>query len=549
MKNLLLLLFSCLLAWSTADAQDASDLMAVRIQLEDEDNRATAARVRITNLTGQYFAPVGHTVDFPLTFSRDQTAFEQDVMLANDRRFAYVDGSFRVHLPSDNDYRIEVVKGFSYQIIDDTFHVNQGPQSHTFQLVSMFDLTDRGWYSGDVHVHHINAESALLEMKAEDLNVCNILISDFTKDHERYRGSIEPISDPEHLIFYGQEYRENRLGHINLLNITERMVQPAKIMRPHQFPLNTDIADEVHAQGGHISWAHFAAWPGLEGPMGLVLQKVDAIELLCTIDPFQSPIFAADVVPELPLNSGLRLWYRLLNCGLQVPITAGTDKMGNLVTVGANRVFAKVDSAFNYANWIEALNAGRTFVSNTPFLLFEINDHVVGDALSIAPGDTLNIRASVWSQFPVHFLEVIANGEVIASQSIAEGESGAQIKVRYSPSESTWLAARAYRQQTDYLRQGVGMSERRNLSKAQTELNHYFGTLRPEVPFAHSSPIYIYMGERPIYHKDDVDYFVRYLDNVKDWLQQQGDFPSEAARSEVLAKFAEGRDAFEALHR
>ena len=127
--------------------------------------------------------------------------------------------------------------------------------------------------------------------------------------------------------------------------------------------------DEAHAQDGHVSWAHFAAWPGLEGPLGVIMKKVDAVELLCTIDPFHEPIFVSDVVPEVRMNSGLKLWYRLLNCGFKIPVTAGTDKMGNFVTVGANRTYAQIKGEFSYENWIDALNHGRTFVSNSPFLV------------------------------------------------------------------------------------------------------------------------------------------------------------------------------------
>lgn len=385
-------------------------------------------------------------------------------------------------------------------------------------------------------------------MKAEDLNVCNILISDFTRDHHLFKGVIEPISDSEHIIFLGQEYREDKLGHINLLNLTKHLIEPASEIRRHQYPLNSEVSEPVRKQNGHISWAHFAAWPGLEGPLGLILDKVDAVELLCTIDPFQSPIFTSEVVPELPLNSGLKLWYRLLNCGLQVPITAGTDKMGNLVTVGANRVYAKVDGTLEYADWTHALTEGKTFITNNPILLFSVNGQDAGARLDLSRGDSVTISAKEWSQLPIHTLEIIANGELIKTQQVSKGQQFAEINFSYQPTESVWIAARAYRTQTDYLRKGVGMAERRNLSKENTELNQYFGTLRPEVPFAHSSPIYLQLDNQPIYRKEDVEYFVQYLHNVLSWLKINGSFPSENAKEMVLEKFMEGQKAFRSLH-
>ncbi len=521
------------------------DQISIQINLWDESNQPTAARVRLTNLQGEYFAPEGHSADFPLTFSADQEAVEMDVMLANERRFAYVEGQVKWTLPP-SAYRLEVIKGYRYSFVDDTLSFDDN-RTLDIHLEHAFELPDEQWFSGDVHVHHINPQSALLEMKAEDLNVCNLLISDFTKDHHLFRGSIEPISDSLHLLFLGQEYREDKLGHVDLLNLTEGLVNPADRMRKYQYPLNSDASDYVREQGGHISWAHFAAWPGLEGPLGLVLKKVDAVELLCTIDPFQPPIFVEEVVPEIEMNSGLRLWYRLLNCGLNVPITGGTDKMGNLVTVGANRVYAHLDQGFTYANWVDALNEGRTFVTNNPFLVFLVNGNEIGSRIEIENGDSVSIQAKVWSQLPLDRLDIIANGELVASTQIPEGESYAEIQLDYASEESVWLAARAYRHTGDYVKSGVNLKQRRNVSRAQTLFNQYFGTLRAEVPFAHSSPTYLLVDGKPIYQQEDANYFVHYLDNVMTWLEKQGSFPSAEARKEVLAKFQEGKEAFQSL--
>ena len=181
----------------------------------------------------------------------------------------------------------------------------------------------------------------------------------------------EPVSDSAHLIYINQEYREDRLGHIDLLNL-KKLIEPVKPIRKYQYPLNIEACDETHAQGGHVSWAHFAAWPGLEGPLAIVLKKVDAVELLCTIDPFSDPIFTADIVPDVLMNPGLKLWYRLLNCGLKIPASAGTDKMGKRVTVGANRVYAQIKGDFNYQNWIDALNKGNSFITNSPFIFCQV---------------------------------------------------------------------------------------------------------------------------------------------------------------------------------
>ena len=102
------------------------------------------------------------------------------------------------------------------------------------------------------------------------------------------------------------------------------------------------------------------------------------------LNPREFPVFMQKIVPELEANDGLRLWYRYLNCGFRLPpATAGTDKMTTFVTVGANRVFARIQGEFTYQNSINALKDGRTFVTNSPVLAFTVNGHDPGATLRI----------------------------------------------------------------------------------------------------------------------------------------------------------------------
>ena len=224
----------------------------IHVQILDEHGKPTAAKIRVTEQDSIYYAPDGHLSDFKI---REEGA--GDAMLDNNRRFAYVEGTFEINLPVTN-LRFEVVKGYAYRFFDSSFHISPGTDSVKIQLQKWFEFGKEKWYSGDVHVHYIDPVTALLEMKAEDLNVCNILTSDFTKDQDRFRGASEPVSDSAHFIYVNQEYREDRLGHLNLLNL-KKLVEPVKPIREYQYPLNIRACDETHAQGGHVSWAHFAA--------------------------------------------------------------------------------------------------------------------------------------------------------------------------------------------------------------------------------------------------------------------------------------------------
>ena len=126
------------------------------------------------------------------------------------------------------------------------------------------------------------------------------------------------------------------------------------------------------------------------------------------------PEFMRKVVPELEANDGLRLWYRHLNCGFRLTATAGTDKMTTFVTVGANRVFAHVEGECTYQNWINALKAGRTFVTNSPVLSFTVNGQRAGRDTAVRlearqggvrcmPWRSRNSRTTGWRLFPMEW--------------------------------------------------------------------------------------------------------------------------------------------------
>ena len=532
-----------------AFAQSVVPAKKIIVHIIDENGKPTAARLRVTMTDSTYIAPEGHRVDFPISEREGDLGKGGDVMLDNNRRFAYVENNCSILLLQNQSIRFEVVKGYVYNFIDTTISITPSTDEISLRLKKWFTFpAGQQWYSGDVHTHSIDSATALLQMKAEDVNVCNILISDFTYDQASFRGAPEPISDSLHIVYLNQEYRQDELGHVNLLNL-KKLIEPVKTMRPYHYPLTIKALDETHAQGGHVSWAHFAAYPGLEAPLAIVLKKVDAVELLCNVDPFNEAIFIPDAVPDLRMNSGVRLWYRLLNCGLRVPITAGTDKMNNWTTVGANRVYAPIKGKFNYQAWIDALTRGETFVTNSPMLFCTIDGKTAGSDINLSSKKSVKVTAEVFSQLPINRLEIVANGEVIAQKMVRQEEHYAKLEIEYTPTKSAWIAARAHQLDVDYARKGVSFAQRRDLGGGGALFNRYFGTLRPETAFAHTSPVYVILDKQPIRSKADAAYFISYLQNSIEWVQRSGRFPSVEAKQEVIKAFEKGIQSFKDLQK
>ena len=166
------------------------------IQILDEYGKPTAAKIRVTKNDTVYYAPEKHVAGFIISEAGG------DVMLDNNRRFAYVEGSFAYHLP-ETKLRFEVIKGYAYRFYDTVIQVTAQTDSIQIQMQKWFHFPGNKWYSGDVHVHHIDPATALLEMKAEDINVCNILTSDFTHDADRFHGG--PAGERRDLVLGGAE--------------------------------------------------------------------------------------------------------------------------------------------------------------------------------------------------------------------------------------------------------------------------------------------------------------------------------------------------------
>ena len=201
--------------WSISPCFGKANALAqkkITVRIFDEHGKPTAARIRVTAHDSVYYAPEGHHVDFPIYRSRGYPP-GGDVILDNNRRFAYIEGTFKIDLPEKEAIRFEVVKGFTYRFFDTTINISAGTDTINIKLEKWFEFPPgHTWYSGDVHTHYIDSATALLQMKAEDLNVCNILISDFTDDQASFRGAPEPISDSLHIVYLNQEYRQDRPG-------------------------------------------------------------------------------------------------------------------------------------------------------------------------------------------------------------------------------------------------------------------------------------------------------------------------------------------------
>ncbi len=505
--------------------------------VDAESRRPVPARVRLVDSGGREVVPLGHSALL------SETSYEGDVRFYS-RRFAYVDGEFSID-SSWLPLTCQVIKGYEFLITDITLRAGDlRDGAFTIPLARWSSLSRRGWYSGDIHIHHMTPRACRQEMEAEDVNVAIILTTDISSDQDRFEGKESRFSSGDRIVYVDQEFRNPELGHVCLLNL-KKLIEPVKPARREHYPLHLEVCEQAHKQGGYATWAHYPSWPGVESPLDVALEQLDGLEVLSVLDPREPAIFTKEFVPEPAANHGLRLWYRYLNCGFRLTATAGTDKMTTFVTVGANRVYARVDGAFTYQNWIEALRAGRTFITNSPLLAFSVNGAESGTTLRLDSSrhKILTVRASAESQLPYDRLEIVVNGETVAEASPSGKRHHAEIKLRYPLTTSCWIAARACENLDSYHSRGIDFSKIH--SDHGTLLGNHYGTRRPEGVFAHSSPVYVVLDGRPIRSWEDAQYYIRCLDSAVRWLGTSAKFVRPADREAAIEAFMKGKAIYE----
>jgi hypothetical protein len=202
-----------------------------------------------------------------------------------------------------------------------------------------------------------------------------------------------------------------------------------------------------------------------------------------------------------------------------------------------------VDGEFNYQNWVDALKRGRTFVSNNPIVTFTVNGQEPGARLSLAGGKTraLQIFARAESQLPYDKLEIVRNGDVIASASPSGPRHAAEIRLEQPLSGSCWIAARAMEDLGRY--PAVNFSE---IHRGEgTLFSSLYGTRRPENVFAHTSPVYAIVDGKPIRSWDDAQYYIGYLQHAIDWLNSEARFASAGDKKSSIAAFEQAKAVYE----
>lgn len=231
---------------------------------------------------------------------------------------------------------------------------------------------------------------------------------------------------------------------------------------------------------------------------------------------------SVDLISPFNDDGAVFLYHRLLSCGLRLAATAGTDTFLSFSQLplasnppGWGRVYANLgDQRLSVEAFKEAIRAGRTVVTNGPWLTLDVDGHGPGAVLDVEPGQRVSLHARVRGAGAEHLTLVGPDGVVAA------GEAGSDLGSELAVDGPTWVAA---------VVRGSG----------------HPSTLDASV-LAHTSPVYLDVRGRRVGRPADAQWCLDFLDALEELVGEHGRFePStRAARFGDLVTVLDGARTF-----
>ena len=445
----------------------------------------TPVRAHFRAPDGRYFPPYGHRHEVNEYWFQD---YGNDLKIG-DTEYAYVDGTFQGELPVGDVY-VELSKGFEYRPIRQKVTIKPGQRELSLTLERPLDWRGRGWMTADTHVHFLSPTTAWLQGQAEGLNLVNLLASqwgDLFTNVGDITGEMSKVSGKETIVWVGTENRQHLLGHISMLGTQGEPVYPMTASGPGESYLGDPTwdslggwADANHERGGVVVTPHFPN-PYSEVVADVILGKTDALEMTNF-----TPAFDGVNITE---------WYKFLNCGYRVPCVGGTDKMSAAMVMGSIRTYAYLgDAPFTFDAWGEAIKDGRTFASTGPLIDLRVEGRRPGDVIDLPTGGgTLAVEVVAESLAPLATIEIIVNGQVVATTQPQPGAVSTTMRAQVPIAGSGWIAARCTSNQSGWALSTRGVA-------------------------AHTSPVYVVVDGAELYNPSSATYMLTLLEGGMTWV-------------------------------
>ena len=488
--------------WGDVRMQGSAETDEVRVELiepgknwvrvkvvDDQTGLPIPCRVHFRSPEGVPYQPHGHHDQVNSNLDTWHIDVGGDLRLGQ-ITYAYIDGAAQGWLPR-GEVIVDAARGYEYDPLRAKVRIAPGQQDLELRLKRWIDMNARGWYSGDSHVHFLSTQGSHLESQAEDVNVVNLLQSQWGSLYtnvEDFTGRPSITRQGNNIVYTSQENRQHFMGHMILWGL-KKPVMPFCSDGPAEAEIGGAMettlshwADEAHTQGGYVINPHFPH-PNGEPAALIATGRLDGVEMIMQHDFWHGE------------------WYRYLNCGYRLPLIGGTDKMSSDVPVGMYRTYVRIpdDEEFTYDAWCRNAAMGRTMLSGGPIIHFSVEGREVGDTIDLPGPGTVEVSAWAESVVPMSRLEIVHNGRVVASSESPTPTRRLRIDDAIRIDGNSWLAARAG---------GPG----------------YYGYTHYDVwrrgIFAHTSPIYVSVGGPwSMFDEETAQYMLTLIDGAMTYVE------------------------------
>ncbi|MFC1575936.1 CehA/McbA family metallohydrolase, partial [Gemmatimonadota bacterium] len=446
-------------------------------------------------------------------------------------------GTSTLDLPP-GEVDITVMKGFEREPQRHRIEIRSNQETEfTVRLQTLDGLDLDGWYNGSTHVHmnyggnlHNTPENLMMMSDAEDQDVILPLVANKDNrilDHQFFRpeGGLDPVSIPERILYFGEEYRPPFYGHVFMIGLTDHMISPfvtgyEGTAIESLYPSNTDMLLKAKEQGAVTGYVH--PFNGSRDPLdsGLGGGKGFMVD---------AALAAADVLEwSTSERAGFIPLYALWNNDIRVAASGGEDSISNLhwtPMVGAMRSYVRTPNGrLTLDGWLRGLKDGNSFVTNGPLLTLKANGSIPGSQLSLsAGGEPVEIEAEMRSVVPLTRVWLVANGEELMEVPLSEDRLAASLTTQLTVRESGWLHLRAEGER----------GERFPLDAA--------------FPQAFTNPVWFSVGGDPIRDRASAEYGLRWIDVFQELALASPGWRSQQEIDHLLGQLEEAREVYRRL--
>jgi hypothetical protein len=276
--------------------------------------------------------------------------------------------------------------------------------------------------------------------------------------------------------------------------------------------------------GAVVGYAHPVFAPLSDGSAAEAFRSprsMDARELV--VDAALGLVDSMDLIGPNDVEGTAMLYHHLLNCGLRLAATVGTDvwlsySRGPLISnpPGWARVYADLRGApLSISAFQAAIRAGRTIATNGPWLELLVDGRPPGDLIEAEPGQKMSVLARA-TGLGIASLEVVGPHGVVTRT-----EAATAIETTIEVTDSLWLSA-------------VARGPRHQ------------SVLGPVV-FAHTSPVFVNVEGRPLKSAASARWLLDWLSRLEELVVTHGQFADDRQRAELLALIERARAYYQVL--